>query len=211
MAEIHHTTLKPTKLELLTDWLPGRPWYRGGPEGPRLSKAGGFRLDDPEGGVGIEFMVVSDAGASYDGAESSYLVPMTYRGAPLQGADEALIGTTEHGVLGKRWVYDGCHDPVLVGELAALIDGRAKAQAQSVSDQEDRDIRVAYEGAPLGAAGIEAVTDTESGTGIRLTSGTTLRLVRALAPGGGGHVTGVWQRADASQVRAPFVIVHPGA
>lgn len=162
-------------------------------------------------------MVVSDAGAPYGGAshsgaeEASYLVPMTYRGAPLQGADEALIGTTEHGVLGKRWVYDGGHDPVLVGELAALIDGRAKAQAQSVSDQEDRDVRVAYEGSPFGAAGIGAVTDTESGTGIRLTSGATLRLVRALAPGGDGHVSGVWQRADASQVRGHSVTVHPGA
>ncbi|MER7173872.1 maltokinase N-terminal cap-like domain-containing protein [Streptomyces mesophilus] len=236
MAEIHHTTLKPTKLELLTDWLPGRPWYRGGPEGPQLSKAGGFRLDDPEGEVGIEFMVVSDAGASYGDAsygdasygdasygdasygdasysstEAWYLVPMTYRGAPLQGAEEALIGTTEHGVLGKRWVYDGCHDPVLVGELAALIDGRATAQAQSVSDQEDRDVRVAYEGAPLGAAGIGSVTDTESGTGIGLTSGVTLRLMRALVPGGDGHVSGAWQRGDASQVRAAFITVHPAA
>jgi hypothetical protein len=26
------------------------------------------------------------------------------RGAPLDGADQALIGTSEHGVLGRRWV-----------------------------------------------------------------------------------------------------------
>ncbi|MBC9712661.1 1,4-alpha-glucan branching protein [Streptomyces sp. TRM66268-LWL] len=201
MAEIHHTTLKPTKLELLTEWLPGRPWYRGGPEAPLLAKAGGFRLDDPEGEVGIEFMVVNDA-------EASYLVPMAYRGAPLQGADEALIGTTEHGVLGKRWVYDGCHDPVLVAELASLIDGRAKAQAQSVSDQEDRDIQVSYEGAPLGAAAIESVADSADATEVRLTSGAALRLARVLAPGEGGQVSGVWQRADESAARAAFVIVQ---
>ena len=46
-------------------------------------------------------MLVSDA----DG--TTYVVPMTYRGAPLAGADEALIGTSEHGVLGRRWIYDG--------------------------------------------------------------------------------------------------------
>lgn len=60
MAVILHTTLKPTKLELLTSWLPSRPWYRGGMGGPKLAKAGGFRLDDPQGAVGIEFMVVND-------------------------------------------------------------------------------------------------------------------------------------------------------
>ncbi|CAM5708775.1 hypothetical protein SFUMM280S_01006 [Streptomyces fumanus] len=54
MAVIHRTYVKPTKLELLTSWLPSRPWYRGGAGEPELTKAGGFRLDDPEGEVGIE-------------------------------------------------------------------------------------------------------------------------------------------------------------
>jgi hypothetical protein len=47
MSLIHHTTLKPTKLELLAEWLPTRPWYRGGAGQPSLTKVGGFRLDDP--------------------------------------------------------------------------------------------------------------------------------------------------------------------
>ncbi|MEV4114634.1 hypothetical protein [Nonomuraea sp. NPDC049695] len=114
MAVIHHTALKPTKLELLTSWLPSRPWYVGGAGGPELAKAGGFRLDDPEGEVGIEFMVVTDTSGTHP---TSYLVPLTYRGAPLDGAEHALVGTMEHGVLGRRWAYDGCHDPVLVAQL----------------------------------------------------------------------------------------------
>ncbi|HEY1703136.1 MAG TPA: hypothetical protein VGG75_25830 [Trebonia sp.] len=44
MAIIYRTTLTPTKLELLTLWLPSRPWYQG--QAPDLVKAGGFRLDD---------------------------------------------------------------------------------------------------------------------------------------------------------------------
>ncbi len=28
MAVIHHTTLTPGKLELLSAWLPSQPWYR---------------------------------------------------------------------------------------------------------------------------------------------------------------------------------------
>ena len=39
-------------------------------------------------------------------------VPVTYRAAPVAGADEHLIGTMEHSVLGRRWAYDGCADPV---------------------------------------------------------------------------------------------------
>ncbi|MFI6943645.1 1,4-alpha-glucan branching protein [Streptomyces sp. NPDC050418] len=208
MAEIHQTTLTPTKTELLAEWLPGRPWYRGGTEAPELTKAGGFRLDDPAGEVGIEFMVVGTA-------DAAYLTPMTYRGAPLDGAEDALIGTSEHGVLGKRRLYDGAHDPVLVAELAALFEGRATAQAQNVSDQEDREVEVVRADGPLGAARIAAVTDTEAGTEIRLTGGAVLRLARALAPGDAagsdGHVSAVWKLADGTEARAPFVTLHLNA
>ena len=85
MSLIHRTTLKPTKLELLTDWLPTRAWYRAGAGQPSLIKAGGFRLDDPAWEVGIEFMVAADGSTAYH-------VPMTYRGTPLDEIGDALIG-----------------------------------------------------------------------------------------------------------------------
>src|SRR5690606_41678768 len=49
IAVIHHTTLKPTTLELLASWSPSRPWYAEGPgvPAPALTKGGGVRLDDP--------------------------------------------------------------------------------------------------------------------------------------------------------------------
>jgi hypothetical protein len=134
MAIIHKTTLTPTKLELLTAWLPAQPWYLDRGRAPELAKAGGFRLDDPLGEVGIEFMVVTDGP---DDQAVSYLAPMTYRATALAGADGALIGTMEHGVLGRRWVYDGMSDPVLVGQLAALVHGRAQPQMQSVNETPD--------------------------------------------------------------------------
>jgi hypothetical protein len=129
--------MRPTKLELLTDWLPHQPWYQGEPKA-ELTRAGGFRLDDPEGEVGIEFMIVTAAGAD----TAAYLLPLTYRGAPLDGAEQALIGTSEHGVLGTRWIYDGTQDPVLLAQLAALLRGEAVAQAQSESDTPDPTVRV---------------------------------------------------------------------
>ncbi|HLK02062.1 MAG TPA: 1,4-alpha-glucan branching protein [Streptosporangiaceae bacterium] len=129
MAVIHATTMSPSKLELLAGWLPRQSWYEE-PADAELARAGGFRLDDPEGEVGIEFMVVRAALAAY-------LVPMTYRGAPLDGAEHALIGTSEHGILGTRWIYDGTQDPVLVAQFSALLAGTAEPQAQGQSDTAD--------------------------------------------------------------------------
>jgi hypothetical protein len=202
MAVIHNTTLTPTKLELLTQWLPAQPWYAGA-QRPELVKAGGFRLDDPKGEVGIEFMVVTDGTAVYQ-------VPMTYRGAPRAGG-EGLIGTTEHGVLGRRWVYDGLHDPVLVERLVALIQGSAEPQAQSRSDTPDPTV-VAH---PL-TGGQLAVRDfAVSADGTELHVGTAVdgaprRLAigvhRTLYAGDAGDpgVSATWRLPGGAQVRGAF-------
>ncbi|WP_034263289.1 maltokinase N-terminal cap-like domain-containing protein [Actinospica robiniae] len=210
MAVIHNTTIKPTKTELLTPWLPTRAWYLGGADQPELVKAGGFRLDDPEGEVGIEFIVVTDRATA---SAASYLVPLSYRGAPLEGAEHALVGTMEHGVLGTRWIYDGAHDPVVVAQLLALIEGQVVAQSQSVSHALDQDVTSAYvEGTETdfdftGAAAI----DDQDGTELTAESGATLRLHRVLRPlptdapalrsGAAGQVTGVWEAADGTRTR----------
>ncbi|MEU1008682.1 1,4-alpha-glucan branching protein [Streptomyces sp. NPDC005890] len=216
MAVIHNTTLKPTKLELLTDWLPTRPWYRGGPDAPVLEKSGGFRLDDPEGEVGIEFMVATDTASP---GRTAYLAVLTYRGAPLEGAEHALIGTMEHGVLGKRWVYDGCHDPVLVTELLALIEGRAQAMAQSISDTPDHDVIRTYTGSPLGAAGFTPEpADDEDGTRIPVREGAVLHVHRVLASVAEnpplppqdalGHVATGWPGPDGTRLQALFMTLR---
>ena len=203
MAVIHHTTVKPTKVELLAGWLPGRPWYRGGSDAPVLEKSGGFRLDDPEGEVGIEFLVVTDTSGP---SSVAYLVPLTYRGAPLEGAEHALVGTMQHGVLGKRWAYDGCHDPVLVRELLSLIQGRAQAMAQSISDTPDHEVIRSYTGASLPPESFtpEPVDDRE-GTALPMPAGMTLRVHRVPQPVQGhpplaaedavGYVIRGWQQS----------------
>ncbi|WP_330239971.1 maltokinase N-terminal cap-like domain-containing protein [Streptomyces sp. NBC_00525] len=210
MAVIHRTTLAPTKLELLADWLPTRAWYVGSPR-PELVRSGGFRLDDPQGEVGMEFMVVTDT--SGDGP-TAYFVPLTYRGAALDEARDALVGTTEHGVLGKRWVYDGFHDPVLTAQLLALLDGRAEAQAQSVSDTPDPSIEHASEAGPFDTVTAQAA-DGPDGTDLTLTGGAVLHINRVLRPGAlslpegaTGHVSGPWRTPDDEEVRGIFAVLR---
>jgi hypothetical protein len=182
MSIIHRTTLEPSKVELLADWLPSRPWYQHGSGTPELTKAAGFRLDDPEGEVGIEFLVAEDS----SGPEPiSYLTPLTYRAAPLPGAaDEALVGTMEHGVLGRRWAYDALHDPVGLAELLALLDGRAEPQAQGRNDTPDPAITVHPADRPAPpAAEFGTPVDRAATTELRTPDGAVLVLQRLLGTG----------------------------
>jgi hypothetical protein len=114
MALLHRAKLHPTKLELLAAWLPGRAWHEG-QDTSDLVRVAGYRFDDPAGVVGIETMLVKA------GDGPIYQIPLTYRGAPLDGGDGWLVGTTEHSVLGRRWVYDACGDPVYAAALASAI------------------------------------------------------------------------------------------
>ncbi|MFJ3709806.1 1,4-alpha-glucan branching protein [Streptomyces sp. NBC_01387] len=227
MAVVHRTTLTPTKLELLASWLPEQSWYRGSGHQPELTKAGGFRLDDPQGEVGIEFMAVTDD--SGDGPVT-YQVPLTYRGAPLDGADHALIGTSEHGVLGQRWVYDGAHDPVLAAQLFALVVGAAEPQAQNASNSPDPTVTSRRAGScPTSATGPTAVADGPDATeiGMRTPAGPgrlTLRVNRVLRPeqpgrpgqdgssdsaaGSLGQVSAEWLLPDGTRARGLFAVVQ---
>ena len=185
VAVVHDTTMEPGKLELLAQWLPAQPWWAGGDLAPQLVRAGGFRLDDPDGEVGIEFIVVTDG----SGAEPiTYCVPVGYRGAPLAGGE--LIGTSEHGVLGRRWVYDGASDPVVLAALREFAAGRTLAQDQDRSDTVDPSVLVVGH------------------------TGEDVRLVRVLggepAPSGpapGGSVQAGWLLPDGTAVRGPVALI----
>jgi hypothetical protein len=206
MAVIHHTTLTPGKLDLLSAWLPAQPWYRGW--APSLAKCGGFRLDDPAGQVGIEFMFVTDVSGDIP---VTYHVPLTYRGAPLDGAVQALIGTAEHGVLGTRWIYDGTRDPVLTGQLLELLRGSAAPQAQSISDTPDPSVTAYFDG-----TGIRPAAPTFSGTDLAAEPGLTVRIARELYPADDqtlapspscGRVTAGWHAPDGSECRGAVFTV----
>ena len=194
MAIIHRAQLRPSKLELLAAWVPGRPWG-GAAADAELEQVAAYRFDDPAGEVGTETFVLR-------AGDTLLHVPLSYRGAPVPGLAEHLVGTTEHSVLGRRWFYDACADPVYVAALAtAVLTGAPQAEEYVVVDdrQERRDptAHVAGSGtaADVGTLGTPSVTDTADATTVRAGD---LELVvrRVLAPGvladGAATLTGTW-------------------
>jgi len=129
-------TLTPSFRDTLPTWTAGRPWYRGTGT-PRLALLGTLRFEDPAGEVGMETHLVHDGSTAYQ-------LPLTYRGAPLEGAEDALVTRAEHSELGSRWIYDAEHDPVwnrLVVELALgrgaePVGWQAGAHGQRISSEE---------------------------------------------------------------------------
>jgi hypothetical protein len=155
MALVHRATLSPSKQELVESWLPTRPWGSGRTVTGKLAE---YRFDDPAGEVGIETILWrTDDGAVLQ-------TPLTYRGAPLEGAERHLIGTSEHSVLGHRWVYDGCGDPVWAATLSAtILSGGAQAQMFFEQDGERVDVPPRMEVRGSGGAGeLPEVTSVDS-------------------------------------------------
>src|SRR5262245_25428215 len=105
-------TLDPTKQDLAEAWLPSRLWAS---RVSKVDKVAEYRFDDPEGEVGVETILWR----TEDGTVLQ--VPFTYRAAPLAGADDFLVGTSDHSVLGRRWVYDGCGDPIWAATTTTAI------------------------------------------------------------------------------------------
>jgi Maltokinase N-terminal cap domain len=143
MALLHKATMNPTKRDLMATWLARRPWAAGLGE---LKPVAAYRFDDPEGEVGLEGALLGDP----DGQVVH--VPVTYRGAPLDGAEEFLVGTTEHSVLGPRWVYDACGDPVWAEQLMTVIatgGGQAEQYFEVAGRREVREPSMTVSGGGL--------------------------------------------------------------
>jgi hypothetical protein len=231
MAVTRNATMTPGTLELLASWLPTQPWYIETEREPELTEAGGFRLDDPQGEVGIEFMVVTDSSGD---EPVSYHVPLTYRGEPLARAEHALIGTAEHEALGRRWVYDGTHDPVLIGRLLDLLQGRAEPRAQSETGTPGPSVTSHFSGAGFsGEVESAAVANGPYGTDIVVETTTEaepqdepaglviIRVARVLQPDrqvpcpgtaeARGHLTAGWRSPDGDENRGVFVVLCEAA
>jgi hypothetical protein len=173
MAILHRATLVPTKMELLAAWLPDQDWFDGPAD--TVTPVAAYRFDDPAGQVGIESHLVDVGGRTFH-------VPVTYRGAPLEGAEAGLVGTTEHSVLGTRWVYDAVVDPVYRAEVVRVIH-EADTQVELVVETPD------------GPERREQTMDVRGSGGTADDDARVVVVVRepaTSAPSGGPALTGTW-------------------
>jgi len=215
VAEIHTGTyVRPSKVELLTAWMGSQRWYASKGATPELTRLDSWRLGDPEGEVGIETIIVLDTAGT---GPVVYQVPLTYRSAPVEGLEHALVGTTEHGVLGPRWVYDATHDPVYAVQLLAMIRGLVRAESSTASDEfDDR-----YVGEParswteeLTARGAKVLSGEQSNTSIIIDTvaadGTDrpviVKVFRMLSPGDNPDVILQTALREAGCERVPAVV-----
>ncbi|WP_041832278.1 hypothetical protein [Actinoplanes sp. N902-109] len=206
MALLHKATINPTKLELLAAWLPTRAWFDA-PAGAAPVRVAAARFDDPAGAVGIEVMLVSA------GDGPVWHVPLTYRDAPLDGADAWLVGTTDHSVLGERWVYDAVGDPVYAAQVAAAIReaGHEAAEEFEVDggrEQRPSDLKLTGSGAAVPAHtvvtgvrdGEQPIIETDAGSLIVNRVPTV-----AVDPADTGVLTACWSGQE-----TPVVLVRLG-
>ena len=177
MALLHRATLTPSKAEILAGWLPSQPWAADLPE---LAPIGGYRFDDPAGEVGMEGILLRSA----DGAVTVH-VPLTYRAAPVEGADAYLLGTLEHSALGRRWVYDATGDPVWIATVTDAIL-HARSGAEQYYEEDGRKVPVEPKVAVTGSGADAPVPIPE------------LVVVHRLgdAPDGDATLTGRWDGGE---------------
>ncbi|WP_040161681.1 CG0192-related protein [Nigerium massiliense] len=184
-ADVHpEAVITPSKLDVVKAWLPNQSWFAG--DTGDVTQVAHCRFVDPDGEVGIETLLLHSGGVTYQ-------VPLTYRGEALDGADEYLLGTMDHSLLGKRWVYDATGDPVYVEELIRVIR-EGDNQAAMSSGEEDMSVR---------GSGAEPVANSSG----------TARLARvlddehALPTRVVGNLTGTWTE-DGAERTAVLATLH---
>ena len=205
MGIVHRATLSPSKLEIVEPWLPSRPWAAGRTITEKVAE---YRLDDPEGQVGVETILWRlDDGALVQ-------TPLTYRAEPLAGAEEHLISTTQHSVLGERWVYDGCGDPVWASTLATAILTEG-SQSQMFFEEDGGRVEIPARMEVRGSGGYGTVPDIEAvqsvadegSTTIVRADGVEIALARVLGTplDDGPHLLGTIAGSSESLVLAVLV------
>ena len=180
-------------------WVAQQSWYAGD-NAPALRPAALFRFEDPDGRAGIETHVLTDGNAVYQ-------IPMTYRAAPLPGAQAARISVSEHSVLGTRWIYDATADPAWRAALLRLVrdggcSGPSAGQGMAGS--------VTVRGQLLAAAGFDdelAVIDLRR----VLTGHGPGDLARSAGADAAGVVAGTWRTGlQVAPVTGILAVVRTG-
>lgn len=181
MALLYDAVLRPSKTELISAWAPTQPWFAGDAN-TEVARVAAYRFDDPDGEVGIETLLVRA------GIGPVLQVALTYRGAPLAGAEAWLIGTMSHSVLGERWIYDAVGDPVYLAAAAAAACSGGRQAEQFLARGDDRVpvdptaevVGSGSAGSPVPPVGSPIVTQERTGVTVATAGSLQVTLLRNL-------------------------------
>ncbi|NIZ92991.1 aminoglycoside phosphotransferase [Kineosporiaceae bacterium B12] len=110
--------------QLLLDWAPRQRWYAHKGASARVLRVERAPLD--ESGVAQLLALTVASGEGDDVTSTVYQVPLTFRHAPDEALQHALVGQLGAGQLAggdgsPAWVYDGPHDPTWTRALLTLV------------------------------------------------------------------------------------------
>lgn len=162
MADIYSAELNPGKLDAISIWLKEQDWAKDVDlDRSPLEAVSSYRFDDPNGEVGVEIHIVASG-------DRVFQVPVTYRGAPLEGAEDFFLSEMTHSILGRRWVYAGIGDPVFQQCLDATITSAESSAVQYQVDDDGRRVEEITEVAQVvgtghlaGAPAVEVVDELD--------------------------------------------------
>ncbi|HWR86137.1 MAG TPA: phosphotransferase, partial [Rhodoglobus sp.] len=113
LALLWNMTLVPAEPGFLAPWMSRQRWFANKGGLPVLEDIGRVELTSSEPGVRVGIHLLLDHTA---GKPSLYQVPLTYRDAPLEGAEAAMVG-----MLGPVYVYDGPYDQAFTSALLEVV------------------------------------------------------------------------------------------
>lgn len=118
--------LSPALSGMLGSWLPGQRWFPVKTPEFSFEPVGGLSLAPGRADAELEVWLLAVTYPTADGNRTDVVqVPLSLRRAPLAGAEAALLGETEGESplpdTGKRWIYDGVHDPAFVAAWLELM------------------------------------------------------------------------------------------
>ena len=192
MADIYAAQLNPGKLDVINAWVTKQDWAAElDLDANPLEPVTAYRFDDPAGEVGLEVHIVRSA--------DMYLqVPLSYRGAPLEGADDAFVANMDHSVLGRRWVYAGMGDPLFRQRLDdAIATAGTSAKQYLVDEAGHRDHEITEVAHAFGTGPLPGAGDVEMLYQLDLDS--------SVDGSEGGLLLGRWAGQEASVILAVMV------
>ncbi|WP_026531248.1 1,4-alpha-glucan branching protein GlgB [Haematomicrobium sanguinis] len=125
--------------QLLHEWLPTRRWFPGhASETFELFEVGGFALEDPQGIVDLQVLMLQ---VKFADRQATLFVPLTIRESKLPDLESWFVGKVQHEGAGQgqtdAFVYDGTADPVFVTQWLELARAQVAGALLSAGSSAD--------------------------------------------------------------------------